>query len=118
MTLAVAAAITAAGIKHLGLEPHRRRGRWPLKESTKQLCDDKRAAYHTWHALKLQYEQQVLGGMEGAQLEVHLVAATMARERYIDLKKLSRRAIDQDVKEGMEAKATSRTTAMTERLSA
>ena len=43
--------------------------------------------------------------MEGAQLEVHLVAATMARERYIDLKKLSRRAIDQDVKEGMEAKA-------------
>ena len=44
-------------------------------------------------------------GMEGAQLEVHLVAATMARERYIDLKKLSRRAIDQDVKEGMEAKA-------------
>ena len=30
-------------------------------ESTKQLCDDKRAAYHTWHALKLQYEQQVLG---------------------------------------------------------
>ena len=64
----------------------------PLKESTKQLCDDKRAAYHTWHALKLQYEyeQQVLGGMEGAQLEVHLVAATMARERYIDLKKLSK----------------------------
>ena len=48
-------------------------------ESTEQLCDDKRAAYHTWHALKLQYEQQVLGGMEGAQLEVHLVAATMAR---------------------------------------
>ena len=29
----------------------------------------------------------------------------MARERYIDLKKLSWRAIDQDVKEGMEAKA-------------
>ena len=47
----------------------------------------------------------MMGGMEGAQLEVHLVAATMARERYIDLKKLSRRAIDQDVKEGMEAKA-------------
>ena len=66
VTLAVAAAITAAGIKHLGLEPRRRRGRWPLKESTKQLCDDKRAAYHTWHALKVQYEQQVLGGMEGA----------------------------------------------------
>ena len=43
-------------------------------------------------------------GIEGAQLEVHLVAATMARERYIDLKKLSRRAIDHDV-EGMEAKA-------------
>ena len=105
VTLAVAAAITAAGIKHLGLEPRRRRGRLPLKESTKQLCDDKRAAYHTWHALKLQYEQQVLGGMEGAQLEVHLVAATMARERYIDLKKLSRRAIDHDVEEGMEAKA-------------
>ena len=33
------------------------------------------------------------------------VAATMARERYIDLKKLSRWAMDQDVKEGMEAKA-------------
>ena len=43
-----------------------------------------------------------MGGMEGAQLEVHLVAATMARERYINLKKLSRRA---DVEEGMEAKA-------------
>ena len=28
--------------------------------------------------LKLHYEQQVMGGMEGAQLEVHLVAATMA----------------------------------------
>ena len=53
---------------------------------TSGLCDDKRA-YHMWHALKVQYEQQVLGGMEGAQLEVHLVAATMARERYIDLKK-------------------------------
>ena len=58
----------------------------------------------TRRGLKLQYEKQVLGGMEGAQLEVHLVAS-MARERYIDLKKLSRRAIDQDVKEGMEAKA-------------
>ena len=46
----------------------------------------------TRRGLKLQYEKQVLGGMEGAQLEVHLVAATMARERYIDLKKLSRRA--------------------------
>ena len=38
-------------------------------------------------------------------MEVHLVAATMARERYIDLKKLSRRAIDHDVEEGMEAMA-------------
>ena len=59
----------------------------------------------TRRGLKLQYEKQVLGGMEGAQLEVHLVAATMARERDSDLKKLSRQAIDQDVKEGMEAKA-------------
>ena len=62
---------------------------WLLMESTKQLCDDKRAACHTWHALKLQYEQQVLGVMEGAQLEVHLVAATIPKA----------------VKEGMEAKA-------------
>ena len=44
-------------------------------------------------------------GMESAQLEVHMVAATMAQERYIDLKRQSRRAIDKDVKEGLEAKA-------------
>ena len=32
-------------------------------------------------------------GMESAQLEVHMVAATMAQERYIDLKRQSRRAL-------------------------
>ena len=46
----------------------------------------------------------------------------MARERYIDLKKLSRLAIDHDVKEGMEAKAEQAGNLvhvrMTERLSA